>query len=500
LTARREGDPVPPLPEGFGVSIDGSTLILRGGRTVLGGSPRRLLRLSPAAAGRLLSWRAGTRPTTASERQLARTLTDAGIAHPQPVGGPKEGDITFVIPVRDRHRGLARCLAALPRGVATVVVDDGSIDPEAIAAAARAHGAELVRIGVPCGPAGARNAGLARCATEIAVFVDSDCVVEPNWLEHLLPHFADPLVGAVAPRIGSLEQGSNARLARYEAVRSPLDLGSSPGWVAPQTRISYVPAAALAVRRAAAGTGFAPDLRVGEDVDFVWRLHEAGWRVRYEPEAKVAHEHRTVFAAWLRRRFEYGRSAASLASRHPGRLAPAVLSPWAAVAWTLLLLARPRAAAAVVVASGVRLRQRLDGTLGRNRVAGRVTASVTLGSGRGLADAVTRAWLPPAAIAALRVPVFRRAVLAAWLIPAEVEWVRRRPNLDPFGYAALRLLDDGGYCCGVWVGCVQQRTLDPLLPQRWRIGASDSTARGAGGPSSKPCQTSQNSTGRSSTS
>ena len=36
-----------------------------------------------------------------------------------------------------------------------------------------------------------------------------------------------------------------------------------------------------------------------EDVDLCWRLHRAGWRVRYEPDAEVVHEQ--------------GRSA----SRHP---------------------------------------------------------------------------------------------------------------------------------------------------------------------------------------
>jgi mycofactocin system glycosyltransferase len=487
VTARLAGDPVPPLPEGFGIALDGATLILGAGRTVLGGSPRRLLRLSAPAAARLLSWTApGEYPETAAERRLARTLTDAGVAHPRPVGGPNEDDITIVIPVRDRPRELVRCLAALPRSVATVVVDDGSVDPGAVTAAASAHGAEVLRSSVPRGPAAARNAGLAASASEIVVFVDSDCVAAPDWLEHVLPHFADPLVGAVAPRVGSLEAGSNGRLARYEAVRSPLDLGAAPGRVAPQTRISYVPAAALAVRRVAAGAGFDAELRVGEDVDFVWRLHETGWRVRYEPDAKVAHEHRTVLAAWVGRRFEYGLSAASLSSRHPGRLAPAVAAPWAAAAWALLVLARPRSAVAVVVGAGWRLRRRLEGTLGRDRVVARVLGSVTLGSGRGLAEAVTRTWLPAAAIAALRVPALRRVLLAAWLLPAATEWARRRPKLNPLHYAALRLLDDAGYCCGVWVGCMQRRTLEPLLPQRWQIGAIDSTAPRAGEPSSLP--------------
>ena len=44
-------------------------------------------------------------------------------------------------------------------------------------------------------------------------------------------------------------------------------------------------------------------------------------------------------------RVEY--SAASLAQRHPGRLAPVVVSPWSAAAWALVLLIRPLSAGAV---------------------------------------------------------------------------------------------------------------------------------------------------------
>ena len=48
------------------------------------------------------------------------------------------------------------------------------------------------------------------------------------------------------------------------------------------TKVSYVPTAALLVRRAAldsvtpgGGAVFDPALRYGEDVDLVWRLHDA---------------------------------------------------------------------------------------------------------------------------------------------------------------------------------------------------------------------------------
>ena len=40
--------------------------------------------------------------------------------------------MTVVIPVRDRHAELARCLAGLAEAPRVIVVDDGSRDPAAI--------------------------------------------------------------------------------------------------------------------------------------------------------------------------------------------------------------------------------------------------------------------------------------------------------------------------------------------------------------------------------
>lgn len=100
----------------------------------------------------------------------------------------------------------------------------------------------------------------------------------------------------------------------------------------------YVPTAALLVRRAALeGVGlFDPALRVGEDVDLVWRLHDSGWSTRYDPRTVVVHEGPIGWSGWLTRRHRYGTSAAPLAARHRGRLTPLVLRPWPTAAWLLL--------------------------------------------------------------------------------------------------------------------------------------------------------------------
>ena len=114
-------------------------------------------------------------------------------------------------------------------------------------------------------------------------------------LEALLGHFCDPAVSLVAPRIVGLSQ-SDDLVTRYEAVRSSLDLGLREAPVVPYGTVSYVPRAAIVCRRSALTSvgGFDETMQSGEDVDLCWRLIEAGTRLRYEPIAHVAHDHRTA--------------------------------------------------------------------------------------------------------------------------------------------------------------------------------------------------------------
>jgi hypothetical protein len=187
--------------------------------------------------------------------------------------------------------------------------------------------------------------------------------------------------------------------------------------VRPDGAVRYVPSAALVVRRAAL-PGFDEALRYGEDVDLVWRLHDAGWRVRYDPRVVVAHP-----PVPLGKRFAYGTSAAPLAARHPGRLAPLVLRPWPALAVALLLARRPLPALAAAFAPMVALRR------------------------RGVPAAIAARWCAAAAV-------------DTWLATgrAAAQFALPRPGL-PATPAQL------AYGLGVYAGCLRAGTLAPLTPR-----------------------------------
>lgn len=463
------------LPDGFAVQVDRRVRVLGQGSALLGGSPTRLLRLAPAAQDMLADGR--LKVHDAASAQLARTLLDATVAHPRPAGGPSHRDVTVVIPVRDNASGVRRLVAAL-RGLRVIVVDDGSSDVVEAQDVSGMHcDVQVLRHCESRGPAAARNTGLAACKTDFVAFLDSDVVPRRGWLEALLGHFCDPTVALVAPRIVGLTHSDHV-LARYEAVRSSLDLGHQEAPVIPYTTVAYVPSAAIICRASTLREvgGFDHSMRAGEDVDLCWRLVEAGARLRYEPIALVAHDHRTEFRDWFVRKAFYGSSAAPLSARHPDKTAPLLVSGWTLAAWVLMAVGSSLGylgSLLVATLTGGRIARSMRGT--DTQVSDvLVVAFRGLGSAAlQLASAICRHYWPVALVAAILSRQFRRAALVAAVLDGAVDWLRRGGAADdddarPVGlltYLLLKRLDDLAYGLGLWYGVVREHNLRPLKPQ-----------------------------------
>ncbi|MQA03772.1 MAG: mycofactocin system glycosyltransferase [Streptosporangiales bacterium] len=432
-----------PLPVGFGVTFDPGVRFFHGGTVLWGGHPSRVLKLTTAGRRALTALTRGT-VTDRATGLLARRLVDAGLAHPRPPAA--RPSVTVVIPVREQHDDLARCLASVGTAHPVIVVDDASPDPAPIASACARFGARVVRRAVPGGPAAARNTALPGVDTELVAFVDSDCIVAPTWLAELAGHFADHMVTACAPRV----VGCSRHDVDGDLVPSPLDMGPHAAVVAPMGRVSYLPTAALLVRRAALGGGFDEQLRYGEDVDLVWRLIDAGGRVLYDPTVRVRHAEPESRRTALVRRFRYGTSAAPLSRRHPGRLAPLVLHPATAVAVGLALLGRPAAAtlAGAVTTGWVAARLSKHGVPWRFglRVGGRAVQQSFLGTAR----AGVQLYLPLLLALATLPRRQQRAAALGLLLAGSV----------PPREATDRL----AYGLGVWRGCAREHTFAPVRP------------------------------------
>lgn len=437
--------------------------------TLLAGSPLGFFRVTDDGAEVLDELERGR---DVAESSLVTRLLDGGAIHPLPDQPADPDSITVVVPAHLRDANdvarLRRLVAALDGVHEVIVVDDGSRVP------VPAIGARVMSTVRNLGPGAARNLGLAAVTTPLVAFVDVDVDVTSHHLARLATYFTLERVALVAPRVASAHGGG--LLERYERMASPLDLGDTEARVRALTRVGHVPSAVWVARTEAMRgvRGFDEDLRVGEDVDCLWRLDDAGWWCRYAPEVVCHHAPRPTLAETLRQRVAYGESAGELARRHGDRLTPLRLGVHGALGALGALLSPILAVVGFLATIGSTSR-----TLGLGRDESiRLAARVHLAGWRGIATALRRPFLPLTLVLASFAPRFRR--LAVPLIVAGVvgSWWPHRRELDLPRFAALQLADDAAYSTGVWLGTLRTRCAAPLMPT---LSEADGATRRYGG-------------------
>lgn len=434
---------------------------------LIGGSPLRAVRLSSAARARIVDGRMTVHDAT--DAALTARLIDGNLADPVLHGcGPHARELTVIIPIRDRPEQLDRCLRALD-GLRCIVVDDESHDPDAVTRVAVKHDARIISLPVNLGPAGARNTGLLAVDTPYVALVDSDVQADAAMLRRLARHFDDHRVALVGPLVRSRSRADVPRwFERYDEQVSSLALGRRACSVRPGAAVAWLPSACLVARvdRLRVAGGFAEEMRVGEDVDLVWRLVDSGEVVRYDPAETAWHDARGSVTGWLGRKFLYGTGGADLAARHGRTGAPAVISATMAISAAAVLVARPWSlpVAALGLLSGVRsLHRRLPPTAHRSGLAVQLATQGLGWAVRQEAALLLRHWWPLAAVGVLRSRSVRRALVTALLVDIVVAGI----DHPEARYAPVsRRLDDLAYGAGLWVGALRARSVAALLPRR----------------------------------
>lgn len=453
------------------------------GETVVAGSPVRIFRLTRSASSFLDDLESG-RDVDATTSSLQTRLVEAGAIHPMPQGdmpgSPTLADVTVVIPAHVHDVcSLHNLVTSLPDVADIVVIDDGSPTPLDDIPRAR-----FIRNDTALGPGAARNVALREVRTDFVLFLDHDISIAPegrfkDFWTPLLLHMCDSRVAIVAPRVRS--KPGRSVLERYELENSPLDMGPHAALVAPGSRLTYVPSAALLVRMESLRGlhGFDETLRYGEDVDLVWRAHSEGLICRYEPIIELFHDPRPNWSALFKQRFHYGTAAADLEARHPGATRPLRSNRWSAVVVAVALSGHLIIASGIAVSSVVRLAERLRDLPDRWLLAWRLAGRGHVFAGRMTFEAASRTWWP---ITLMTCIVSKRLrylmlihVLVRSLVPTERSRLgrsrsgrshgKRLEPLDPARSTLVKIGDDIAYGTGVWAGAIANKSFDCLTPR-----------------------------------
>ena len=229
-------------------------------------------------------------------------------------------DITVAIATFEGDRDLLRRVfaAAAEQAQDDVLVVDMSQTDVVVDAAAETGGVDVIRFPQSSGLSQSRNEVLRRAPTRYVLFLDSDAVPEPGWLEAMRAGFEQPEVALVAARVLPAWPRRPPPLIDSATARdwiSMFDLGPEPRPVPRVVGTSF----ALDRDRVPNDPfneelGRKPGSQLGhEEVQLALDAARAGWRCWYAPQA-VVHHHigrdRTTWRFMMRRAFTAGREIA----------------------------------------------------------------------------------------------------------------------------------------------------------------------------------------------
>jgi GT2 family glycosyltransferase len=217
--------------------------------------------------------------------------------------------VSVIVPTRDKVELLSACLDSLLHNTSyrpfeILVIDNGSVEPEALAYLAGIAEQPNVRILRHEGPynfSAINNRAARQAKGSFLCLLNNDTeVVEPDWLSELMRYAVRPEVGAVGAKLlyddGSIQHaGVVVGLGEAAGHAHRFLLADDPGYFRqPHIAqfVSAVTAACLVVDKEKfdAVGGFDEGLAVAfNDVDLCLRIEAAGFRNVYVPHAVLMH-------------------------------------------------------------------------------------------------------------------------------------------------------------------------------------------------------------------
>lgn len=214
----------------------------------------------------------------------------------------KKPKVSVVVPGKNSEKTISKCIEPLMNqsypNVEVIYVDNNSQDKtKEIASKYPVKVLSEIREGSFI----ARNNGARNASGEVLVFTDSDCIAEKDWVENLVkPILEEQEISSIGKIISA--EGSTWSAIEQQTFEDLIKEVEKGGYA------SRAYTGNLAIKKTVFDGlgGFDENIIWNADTDFSVRLVKAGYKIKYVPEAKVKHFHRTSLTKIFMRKFQQG--------------------------------------------------------------------------------------------------------------------------------------------------------------------------------------------------
>lgn len=168
------------------------------------------------------------------------------------------------------------------------------------------------------GPAKSRNYGMERADGNYFIFLDSDTIAPPNYIEtirkRLTQKYTDAFGGpdAAGKDFNTLQKAISFSMTSFLTTGGIRGGGEQTGKFQPRSFNMGIS------KKAFEKTGGFGNLRIGEDPDLSMTLWENGFETQLIKEAFVYHKRRTTLQKFSKQVYQFGVARPILNHRHPG--------------------------------------------------------------------------------------------------------------------------------------------------------------------------------------
>ena len=245
---------------------------------------------------------------------------------------PTKFQLSIIVAVYERQDELTELLTSLTKqtnpNFEMIIVDDGSKNKlDAVCAKFQNQLDIKYYYKSNSGPGKSRNYGMEKANGNYFIFLDSDTIIPPNYIQSIYDELTKNYVDAFGGPDDADESFNAYQKAITFSMTSFLTTGGIRGGKKQVGKFQPRSFNMGISRKAYEATGGFAAMRIGEDPDLSMRLWENGFETRLFSDSKVIHKRRTSLKKFAKQVYQFGVARPILNQRHPAYVKPTFWFP-----------------------------------------------------------------------------------------------------------------------------------------------------------------------------